>query len=47
MFCFLVEAQIIELDQNCGKSVAFENEKSILGASTSKEGQAGWQVKYQ
>lgn len=36
-------AQIINLDSSCGKSVSFED-KLELGASPTKEGQAGWQV---
>lgn len=44
-----VRTQIIDLDPDCGKSVPFDDdpsdEKSILNAATSKEGQAGWQVK--
>lgn len=46
----VVRTQIIDLDPDCGKSVPFDpiddlnDEKSILNAATSKEGQAGWQV---
>lgn len=44
-----VSTQIIDLDPDCGKSVPFDDdpldEKSILNAATSKEGQAGWQVR--
>lgn len=46
-----MRTQIIDLDPDCGKSVPFDpiddlnDEKSILNAATSKEGQAGWQVK--
>lgn len=40
-----VNCQIIDIDPNCGQSTSFESaDKNIVGASPSREGQAGWQV---